>query len=581
MLRAVRVLLVALLAYSVLGVVPGEVEATVPGAIGRIVFRSDMDHPKGEIYIRDFAGGSPTRLTNNDSHEYTPEWSPNGARIAFSCYCSATPGTLDVFIMDPDGTNQVNLTNDAGSVNYVGGWSPDGLWIAYVSNSNGSHDLWKVRVDGSDAQVIRTDVFVDGGAAWSPDGSLVAFARWEDQSDLWVTDDDGAGATRLTDSAQDETDPAWSPDGSQIAYSHWDDPLQIGDIYVMDADGSNPVNLTNNPEPVSAYGPAWSPDGSKIAFISNIDGDRDLWVMNPDGTGQTLLIDNASHEWSVAWESVNRRPVAGDDEVDVSRGGAVAVAVLGNDSDPDGEDLVVTEVSSPPAYGTSVINSDGTITYTNDGATRAAYPYADSFDYTVQDARMGLATGTVSVSVHPFADVPPSSIFAGDVAWLATHEITKGCNPPQNTRFCPGDPVTRAQMAAFLVRALGLTDDGGGDLFVDDDGSVFEGDIDRLGTAGVTRGCNPPSNDRFCPNDAVTRGQMAAFLVRGYDLSNGQSDLFVDDDGSVFEGDIDRLGAAGVTRGCNPPLNDRYCPEELVTREQMAAFIHRAAEAAN
>jgi hypothetical protein len=69
-------------------------------------------------------------------------------------------------------------------------------------------------------------------------------------------------------------------------------------------------------------------------------------------------------------------------------------------------------------------------------------------------------------------------------------------------------------MAAFLVRALGYTDDGGGNLFTDDDGSVFEGDIDRLGTAGVTRGCNPPTNDRYCPDSAVTRGQMAAFLHR-------------------------------------------------------------------
>jgi hypothetical protein len=69
-------------------------------------------------------------------------------------------------------------------------------------------------------------------------------------------------------------------------------------------------------------------------------------------------------------------------------------------------------------------------------------------------------------------------------------------------------------MAAFLVRALGYTDDGGGDLFVDDDGSIFENDIDRLGTANVTKGCNPSVNDQFCPTSFVTRGQMAAFLHR-------------------------------------------------------------------
>jgi len=61
---------------------------------------------------------------------------------------------------------------------------------------------------------------------------------------------------------------------------------------------------------------------------------------------------------------------------------------------------------------------------------------------------------------------------------------------------------------------MGYTDDGGGNLFVDDDGSMFESSIDRLGAAGVTAGCNPPVNDRFCPDDYVTRGQVAAFLIR-------------------------------------------------------------------
>jgi hypothetical protein len=132
-------------------------------------------------------------------------------------------------------------------------------------------------------------------------------------------------------------------------------------------------------------------------------------------------------------------------------------------------------------------------------------------------------------------------------------------------------------MAAFLVRALGYTDNGGGDLFVDDDGHTFENDIDKLGTAGVTKGCNPPDNDRFCPDDRVTRGAMAAFLVRalGY-TDNGGGNLFIDDDGSTFENDIDRLATAGVTKGCNPPVNDKFCPNDFVTRGQMAAFLHRA-----
>ncbi|HEX7100000.1 MAG TPA: S-layer homology domain-containing protein, partial [Acidimicrobiia bacterium] len=114
---------------------------------------------------------------------------------------------------------------------------------------------------------------------------------------------------------------------------------------------------------------------------------------------------------------------------------------------------------------------------------------------------------------NPFGD-DNGHVFENDIEWLANKGITRGCNPPTNDRFCPDDFVTRGQMAAFLVRAFSYTDDGGGSRFVDDNGHVFEADIARLAAAGVTKGCNPPKNDRFCPDDFVTRGQMAAFLHR-------------------------------------------------------------------
>jgi hypothetical protein len=176
-----------------------------------------------------------------------------------------------------------------------------------------------------------------------------------------------------------------------------------------------------------------------------------------------------------------------------------------------------------------------------------------------------------------FFDVLDDNVFAGDVAWLAQEGITGGCNPPWSDFFCPDDAVTRGQMAAFLVRGLGLAASGTYE-FADDDGSVFEADFDRLAEAEITVGCNPPSNDRFCPDDAVTRGQMAAFLVRALDLVNSGQSQFIDDDGSVFESDIERLAAAGITYGCTPPSNTRFCPGDTVTRGQMAAFLRRALE---
>ncbi|MPZ51805.1 MAG: hypothetical protein GEU79_03575 [Acidimicrobiia bacterium] len=135
--------------------------------------------------------------------------------------------------------------------------------------------------------------------------------------------------------------------------------------------------------------------------------------------------------------------------------------------------------------------------------------------------------------------------------------------------------MTRGEMAAFLVRALDLT--ASGPSFTDTNGHVFEQDISKLGEAGITRGCNPPDNTRFCPDDSVTRGEMAAFLVRALDLTaSGPS--FEDTGGHVFEKDISKLAEAGITRGCNPPENTRFCPDDVVTRAAMAAFLRRALE---
>ncbi len=176
-----------------------------------------------------------------------------------------------------------------------------------------------------------------------------------------------------------------------------------------------------------------------------------------------------------------------------------------------------------------------------------------------------------------FDDVAGDHLFAVDVEWLAEQEITRGCNPPFNTRFCPDLDVTRGQMAAFLVRALHYTDNGGGDLFTDDDTLHLRRRHRQTRHRGSHQRLQPTPQHQVLPDLNVTRGQMAAFLVRALHYTdNGGGDLFTDDDNSTFEDDIDKLATAGVTKGCNPPLNTKYCPDLNVTRGQMAAFLHRA-----
>jgi hypothetical protein len=192
----------------------------------------------------------------------------------------------------------------------------------------------------------------------------------------------------------------------------------------------------------------------------------------------------------------------------------------------------------------------------------------------------GLVALTVVVSLLPvgagatgtFGDAD-GNVHESAIEKIAALGITRGCNPPRNDLYCPGNHVTRGQMAAFLVRTFDLSATGA--IFTDTGASVFATDIDRLATAGITRGCNPPTNDQFCPDELVTRGQMAAFLVRALDLEDPSAIAFSDTDGHVFEDDISRLAAAGITRGCNPPSNDRFCPDEPVRRDEMATFLSR------
>ena len=177
-----------------------------------------------------------------------------------------------------------------------------------------------------------------------------------------------------------------------------------------------------------------------------------------------------------------------------------------------------------------------------------------------------------------FDDVPDDHTFHDDIGWLGDTDITRGCNPPDNDEFCPDDPVTRGQTAAFFVRALGLTSTEGATDFDDvPDTHTFQNDIARLSAAGITKGCNPPDNDEFCPERTLTRGEMAAFFVRGLGLTEteGATD-FVDTDDSTFVDDIAKLSATGITRGCNPPENDMFCPDREITRGEIAAFFNRA-----
>lgn len=164
-----------------------------------------------------------------------------------------------------------------------------------------------------------------------------------------------------------------------------------------------------------------------------------------------------------------------------------------------------------------------------------------------------------------FSDIG-GSVHEDNILAIYDAGITVGC---ATGLYCPSDDVTRAQMASFLARAMDLPAPSG-DFFGDDGGSVHEDAINQLYEAGISFGC---AERLYCPNDAITREQMAAFLARALNLTSSGGDPFTDDDGSPFEDEIAAIAEAGITLGCDTNL---FCPDDPVTRAQMASFLVRA-----
>jgi hypothetical protein len=165
--------------------------------------------------------------------------------------------------------------------------------------------------------------------------------------------------------------------------------------------------------------------------------------------------------------------------------------------------------------------------------------------------------------IDPFTD-DNTSAHQPDLDELFARGVLLGCG---DRLACPLSTITRGEMAALLSRALRLPASAAAFSDVGDHFAASE--IGALAAAGITRGCTAT---RFCPDDPVTRGQMAAFLTRAFGLSAGEN-AFLDDDGHWAEASIDALAASGITKGCD---DGAYCPDAPVTREQMATFLRRA-----
>ena len=392
--RQLTVLIAVVVAIGGLSIVPRSADATVPGTLGRIVFVSMSDDPAGDIYTRPFSGGPWQRLTSGPSAESTPAWSADGSEIA---YTSNAAGSTDIWMMDADGTNQRNITKDSANC-YGPEFSPDGTRIAYTRvAANGTLDIWTMNSDGSGAVNVTAAAPGDNSdPSWSPDGTKLAFSSLRTaQKGVYVMDADGSNVTaRLSDSFEWSDDPSWSPDGSMIAYVSI--RAGITNISKVNSDGSGISKITDRPAPDTQ--PAWSPNGYHVMFVSKAAGDFDLWLVDPDGSNPGRLTNHPADQMYGGWESVSRPPVAVDDVASVPRGGAVKIEVLANDSDPDGDRLMLESIVASPKHGAITNKWVTTFVYEHDGSASTS----DSFTYRAKDTRSGVsnvATVTIKIGV--------------------------------------------------------------------------------------------------------------------------------------------------------------------------------------
>lgn len=187
---------------------------------------------------------------------------------------------------------------------------PIACTIIFDSDRDGNLEIYRMAPDGSDTVNLTENPADDWHPSWSSDGSQIAFTsdreyEGEGGQYIYVMDADGSNLRRLSsDNGSDWSD--WSYDGSMIAYAYQDD------IYIIAADGSGgSINLTNSAEKESQ--PAWSPDGSQIAFLIGEEGQKDIAVMNADGSNRKQ-ISNDGRVFSVAWTINGRLFAAWDNQ---------------------------------------------------------------------------------------------------------------------------------------------------------------------------------------------------------------------------------------------------------------------------
>jgi Tol biopolymer transport system component len=537
------------------------VVALAPAA-GKIVFHSTRDSNLRELYVMNSDGTNQTRLTTNTTVDQLPSFSGDGSKIVFSSNRDTFPFN-EIYVMNADGSNQTRLTN-----NTVDDLSPSANSNASKIAFERNFQIFVMNGDGT-GEMQLTSLGTNRNPSFSADGSKITFESTRDggQREIYVMNAAGTNQTRLTNTSQcgGNFQPSFNPDGSKIVFvSACFGPFGI---YVMNSDGTGLTPVINDDQHEAT--PTFSPDGTSIAFR---DGEApsgyEIYVINVDGTGKLRLTNNAAEDDHPSWGA----SITCSFSLSATRECFAASASTGS-----------VNVTAPAGCNWTAMSNDGFITITSgssgSGDSVVNYSVAANTASSPRTGTLTIAGQTFTLlQGGSFSDVAPDYPFYTFIGKLSARRITAGCG--DGTTYCPDAPVTRAQMAAFIIRALGEFNPPppAQQRFQDVPPThPFYAFIDRMAVLGITLGCGDGSN--YCPDAPITREQMAAFIIRalhepGYVPPTPGAQRFADvPPTNPFYAHIEEMAVRGITLGCDA---SHYCPSSFVTRGQMAAFLIRA-----
>lgn len=231
---------------------------------------------------------------------------PTGT-IAFT---SDRDGIEEIYTMNGDGSEQVNISNNKKSADSEPWWSPDGSQLAFQSFRAGPANIFVMNGDGSEVQQLTEHEAVEGGVRWSPDGSRIAFYSFRRQKDglMWVMSIDDSDPQPVLQGQEPGPEMVcgggfpggWFPDGQRILFRGSEGETGALQICSVKPDGSD-IKVIHSESGVMSYFPTLSPDGRKIAFTSDRDGNLEIYVMNSDGSGLRRLTDDPSNDEYPTW----------------------------------------------------------------------------------------------------------------------------------------------------------------------------------------------------------------------------------------------------------------------------------------